>query len=405
MAAKGATRPSLIRNASWAIVWDRDRGHAYRTDVDVRLADGQIAEIAPGGTLSAAPGDSCTRGPRFPADAGSRRHPLPSLDRAVVPRAARGPRGPGAVHDGAARALAGLPPRQRGTQGSDRDGLCRDAGRRRHHGSGPVRAVHGLDRRDARERAARLRCCRLRFRALGHVLPGRRHLGVGRGGGPQGVRAGQEHPRRGRGRCFGPAQGRRVPAADRHGQRGAVSRVVRVRRGNRPPVHEPPGADGGGGARDDPPSRHHAGRMGGEDRHPRPAHHHGALHLPRRAPADRLAHEARPRHPGRDRHDGGALPDAFRPLRRCARLFRPLPRRGRQHGARHRRRAAQPDRGDAHGDPRRTICEPATSAPPIRAPCSMPRRLRAHAHFCATISAASPSAPRPIWRSWISTIR
>ena len=58
MTTKGATRPSLIRNASWAIVWDRDRGHAYRTDVDVRLADGQIAEIAPGGTLRAAPGDT-----------------------------------------------------------------------------------------------------------------------------------------------------------------------------------------------------------------------------------------------------------------------------------------------------------------------------------------------------------
>jgi 5-methylthioadenosine/S-adenosylhomocysteine deaminase len=49
--------PSLIRNASWAIVWDA-RGHVYRTDVDVRLANGQIAEIAPGGTLRSVPGDS-----------------------------------------------------------------------------------------------------------------------------------------------------------------------------------------------------------------------------------------------------------------------------------------------------------------------------------------------------------
>ena len=65
MAAKGATRPSLIRNASWAIVWDGDRGHAYRTDVDVRLADGQIAEIAPGGTLRVAPGDSVLEGRGF----------------------------------------------------------------------------------------------------------------------------------------------------------------------------------------------------------------------------------------------------------------------------------------------------------------------------------------------------
>jgi len=45
------TRPSLIRNATWAIVWDASRGHIYRTDVDVRLANGEIAEIAPGGTL------------------------------------------------------------------------------------------------------------------------------------------------------------------------------------------------------------------------------------------------------------------------------------------------------------------------------------------------------------------
>jgi 5-methylthioadenosine/S-adenosylhomocysteine deaminase len=62
---KGATRPSLIRNASWAIVWDRDRGHVYRTGVDVRLSNGQIAEIAPGGTLEAAPSDSVLEGRGF----------------------------------------------------------------------------------------------------------------------------------------------------------------------------------------------------------------------------------------------------------------------------------------------------------------------------------------------------
>ena len=42
-------------------------------------------------------------------------------------------------------------------------------------------------------------------------------------------------------------------------------------------------------------------------------------------------------HHGRDRRDGGALPVALRPLRRRARLFRPLPRARRQRGARHRR--------------------------------------------------------------------
>ena len=56
--AMSLTHPSLIRNASWAIVWDASRGHVYRTDVDVRLANGQIAEIAPGGTLQSVPGDS-----------------------------------------------------------------------------------------------------------------------------------------------------------------------------------------------------------------------------------------------------------------------------------------------------------------------------------------------------------
>jgi cytosine/adenosine deaminase-related metal-dependent hydrolase len=55
---KSPTRPSLIRNASWAIVWDASRGHIYRTDVDVRLANGEIAEIAPGGTLTGVPDDA-----------------------------------------------------------------------------------------------------------------------------------------------------------------------------------------------------------------------------------------------------------------------------------------------------------------------------------------------------------
>ena len=65
MTAKSVTRPSLIRNASWAIVWEASRGHAYRTDVDVRLANGQIGEIAPGGTLQAGPGDSVLEGRGF----------------------------------------------------------------------------------------------------------------------------------------------------------------------------------------------------------------------------------------------------------------------------------------------------------------------------------------------------
>jgi 5-methylthioadenosine/S-adenosylhomocysteine deaminase len=62
---KSVTRPSLIRNASWAIVWEGARGHVYRTGVDVRLANGQIAEIAAGGTLKAGPGESVLEGRGF----------------------------------------------------------------------------------------------------------------------------------------------------------------------------------------------------------------------------------------------------------------------------------------------------------------------------------------------------
>src|SRR5947207_5322733 len=57
MTARNATRPSLIRNASWAIGWDGGGGHAYRSNVDVRLRDGQIVAIAPGGTLETTAAD------------------------------------------------------------------------------------------------------------------------------------------------------------------------------------------------------------------------------------------------------------------------------------------------------------------------------------------------------------
>ena len=57
MTARNATRPSLIRNASWAIVWDGGRGHVYRSNVDVRLQSGQIVAIAPGGTLETTAAD------------------------------------------------------------------------------------------------------------------------------------------------------------------------------------------------------------------------------------------------------------------------------------------------------------------------------------------------------------
>ena len=49
--AQSARRPTLIRNASLAIVWDGAGGHAYRSDVDLQLGDGQIAAIARGETL------------------------------------------------------------------------------------------------------------------------------------------------------------------------------------------------------------------------------------------------------------------------------------------------------------------------------------------------------------------
>ena len=281
MTEKSVTRPTLIRNASWAIVWDEQRGHAYRTDVDVRLANGQIAEIAPGGTLQAVSGDGVLEARGFLL--------MPGLvDIHSHPSTEPSYRGLREDHGVPEQYMTGLHERSQafrldadGEEGRNRDGLRRDAGLRRHHGGGPVGAVRRLDRRDARLWPAGLRRRRLRAGPLGHVLAGRRHLGVGRGGRRQGLRAGQGHPRGARRRPLGPAQGRRLPAADRHRHRGAVPRVVRLRRGDRPSLHEPPGADGGGGARDDPPPRRHAGAMGGQHRHPEPAHHHGALHLPR----------------------------------------------------------------------------------------------------------------------------
>jgi cytosine/adenosine deaminase-related metal-dependent hydrolase len=56
-----ARRPSLIRNAAVAIVWD-GTGHRYRSHVDLRLENGQIAAIAPGGSLVPAPGEDALEG-------------------------------------------------------------------------------------------------------------------------------------------------------------------------------------------------------------------------------------------------------------------------------------------------------------------------------------------------------
>ena len=63
--AKSVSRPTLIRNASWAIIWDAGSGHVYRTDVDLRLAKGQIAEIAAGGSLKPGENDEILEGRGF----------------------------------------------------------------------------------------------------------------------------------------------------------------------------------------------------------------------------------------------------------------------------------------------------------------------------------------------------
>lgn len=63
MTAKRVTRPTLIRNASWVIAFDATGRsgagrHVYRRDVDLKLADGAITEIAAGGTLKPGKGDT-----------------------------------------------------------------------------------------------------------------------------------------------------------------------------------------------------------------------------------------------------------------------------------------------------------------------------------------------------------
>lgn len=61
MTTATVSRPSLIRNASWAILLDASSSaprNVYRRDVDLRIADGRIAAIAAGGSMPVAPGDT-----------------------------------------------------------------------------------------------------------------------------------------------------------------------------------------------------------------------------------------------------------------------------------------------------------------------------------------------------------
>lgn len=55
MAAKSVLCPTLVRNASWAIVWDPDAGkdgaQVYRRDIDIRLKGGSISAIMLGGSV------------------------------------------------------------------------------------------------------------------------------------------------------------------------------------------------------------------------------------------------------------------------------------------------------------------------------------------------------------------
>jgi 5-methylthioadenosine/S-adenosylhomocysteine deaminase len=44
------SRPTSIRNVSWAVVRDGSaRRHVYRRDLDLHLKDGRIVEITPAG--------------------------------------------------------------------------------------------------------------------------------------------------------------------------------------------------------------------------------------------------------------------------------------------------------------------------------------------------------------------
>ena len=323
MTGKSVTRPSLIRNASWAIVWEGSRGHVYRTDVDVRLANGQIAEIASGGTLKAGADDSVLEGRGFLLMPGLVDiHSHPSTEPSF--------RGLREDHGVPEQYMTGLHERSQafrldadGAQGRNRDGLCRDAVLRRHHGGGPVGAVRGLDRRDARVRPAGLRRRRLRAGRWGMssqaVVTWEWDEAAGAKGFEQAKKILDELDADASGRLKGVVYPLQIDTVTEELFRESFAYAEATAA-----LHEPPGADGGGGARDDPAPRRHAGAMGRQHRHPEPAHHHGALHLPRRPSADRLAYEARPRHPGRDRHDGGALPFAVRTLRRRARLLRPV---------------------------------------------------------------------------------
>ena len=99
-------------------------------------------------------------------------------------------------------------------------------------------------------------------------------------------------------------------------------------------------------------------------------HRAGALHPARRPSADPLAHAEGSRPDRRVRRLGGALPATLRALWPGDGPCRPLSRARRQCRARHRLRAAQPDRGDAAGDRRRPADERGHPQPRHR------RRLR-----------------------------
>ena len=257
MTGKSVTRPSLIRNASWAIVWEGSRGHVYRTDVDVRLANGQIAEIASGGTLKAGADDSVLEGRGFllmPGLVDIHSHPStePSFrgireDHGVPEQYMTG------LHERSQAFRLDAPGRKAATVLAYAEML-----------SCGITTVADLSV-PFEGWTDVMRACGLRVYAAAGYAPGRWGMSsqavvtwewdeaAGRKGFEQAKKILDELDADASGRLKGVVYPLQIDTVTR----GAVPRVLRLCRGDEAPVHEPPGADGGGGARDDPAARHH----------------------------------------------------------------------------------------------------------------------------------------------------
>ena len=176
------SRPSSIRNVSWAVVRDgAARRHVYRRDVDLFLKDGRIAEITPAGARPA--------GANEPVLDGTGMLALPGLVNIHShPSTEPGYRGVREDHGVPEQQMTGLIERLQafrlGEDGRRRAAdarLFRDAARRHDDGLRRHRAVRRLARDHGAKRHALLRGADLRLGALGHERAADRDLEVGRG--------------------------------------------------------------------------------------------------------------------------------------------------------------------------------------------------------------------------------